>query len=270
MDKRAIGVFDSGLGGLTCVRELRRLAPGEDLVYFGDTGRVPYGTRSRETIQRYARQDVRFLRSFDLKAIIVACNTVSANALAELRAENDVPVYGTIAPAARVAAASTQNRRVGLIGTAASVRSGAYERAISALDPTLRVYAKACPLFVPLVENGRYRLGDQVVELVAQDYLTEVKAKEVDTLIMGCTHYPLLSAVIAKTMGPGVKLVDSGAECAAAALRDLEVKGLLSGKAAGESRFYVSDSTEDFARLASTFLGESVTGQVERVVIQEY
>jgi len=271
MDTRAIGVFDSGMGGLTGFRELRRLVPGEELIYFGDTGRVPYGSRGKDTILRYARQDVHFLRSFDLKAIVVACNTVSATALGELRAENDIPIFGTIAPAARLAVQATRNGRVGLIGTAASIRSGAYEAELSALAPEVRIFAKACPLFVPLVENGRYRLGDQVVELVARDYLAELKEKDVDTLILGCTHYPLLSAVIAAVMGPEVKLIDSGAAGAAQAVAELERRGELSGGRQGTSRFYVSDSTEDFAHLASIFLGQSVPAErVERVEIQKY
>ena len=177
MDPRPIGVFDSGLGGLTALRELRKVLPGEDLIYFGDTGRVPYGSKGRETILRYARQDVAFLRSVDLKAIIIACGTVSANALAELTAENDLPIFGVVGPAARAAVAVTRNGRVGLIGTAASIRSGAYEKEMAALDPAVKVYAKACPLFVPLVENGRHRPGDKVVELVAEEYLASLRAE---------------------------------------------------------------------------------------------
>jgi len=269
VDSRAIGVFDSGLGGLTGLRELRRLLPGENLVYFGDTGRVPYGTRGKDTILRYARQDVAFLRAFDLKAIVIACNTVSANCLHELCQENDLPMFGTIAPAARAAAEATRNGRVGLIGTAASVRSGAYERELRRLSPQTRVFAKACPLFVPLVENGRYRLGDRVVELVAEDYLAELKDKEVDTLVLGCTHYPLLSAVISSVMGPKVKLIDSGAAGAAEAARALRCAEALAERERGETQFFVSDSTEDFARLAGMFLGQNVVERVERVEMQD-
>ena len=175
MDQRPIGVFDSGLGGLTAVRELCRLLPGEDVVYFGDTGRVPYGSRSRETIIKYARQDVAFLRTFDLKAILIACGTVSTTALDVLSAENPIPVMGVVEPAARAAARLTRSGNIGLIGTQTSVRSGAYERAIQAENPAARVTGQPCPLFVPLVENGRFRPGDIVIETVAAEYLAPLK-----------------------------------------------------------------------------------------------
>jgi len=270
VDTRAIGVFDSGLGGLTGLRELQRLLPGEDFIYFGDTGRVPYGSRGKETILRYARQDVAFLRTFHLKAIMAACNTVSATCLDELRAENNIPIFGTIRPAAAAAVDTTRNGRVGLIGTTASIRSGAYERELRQRNPKIRLFAKACPLFVPLVENGRYRLGDRVVELVAEDYLAELKGKGVDTLILGCTHYPLLSAVIASVMGPAVELIDSGATCANEVAETLRHMDALSQREYGKSRFFVSDSTEDFARLAGVFLGHSAAENVEKVEIQKY
>ena len=162
MDKRPIGVFDSGLGGLTCVRELLNLMPGEDIVYFGDTGRVPYGSRSKDTIIKYAREDAEFLKQFDPKAIVVACGTVSANALDVLQQENSIPILGVVEPAAQAAAEASKNGRIGLIGTAASIRSGAYEAALAALRPDARVFPMACPLFVPLVENGRFAPGDMV------------------------------------------------------------------------------------------------------------
>ena len=167
MDQRPIGVFDSGSGGLTAVREIRSILPSENIIYFGDTSRVPYGGRSAEILLKYARQDVRFLRSHDIKAILVACGTVSTTALPQLRQESDIPILGVVEPACRRAAAVTRNRRVGLIATAASVRSGAYQRSLRQLDPDIAVTAKACPLFVPLVENGRFRRGDVVIETVA-------------------------------------------------------------------------------------------------------
>ncbi|WP_251447921.1 glutamate racemase [Vermiculatibacterium agrestimuris] len=270
MDPRPIGVFDSGLGGLTALRELRRLLPGEELIYFGDTGRVPYGGRSREIILRYARQDVAFLRSFDPKAIIIACGTVSANALTELSAENDLPIFGVVGPAAQAAAATTRNGKVGLIGTAASIRSGAYEREIAQLAPRLEVFSRPCPLFVPLVENGRFRPGDQVVELVAEEYLQPLRSAGVDTLVLGCTHYPLLRDVVGQVMGPQVTLIDTGAVCAVHAARALEAQGLLARRETGQRRYFVSDSTQDFARLAGIFLGEDVEGSVERIEIEKY
>lgn len=270
MDNRPIGVFDSGLGGLTALRELRRLLPREELVYFGDTGRVPYGTKGRETILRYARQDVAFLRSFDLKAIVVACGTVSANALAELTAENDLPIFGVVASAAKAAVERTKNKRVGLIGTSASIRSGAYEREMAKLDGAVTVTARACPLFVPLVENGRFRPGDRVVELVVEEYLAPIREAGVDVLVLGCTHYPLLAQAIGDFMGPGVTLIDTGAACAEYAAGTLGEMGLLARRDKGSCRYFVSDSTQDFARLASIFMGEDVDGDVDRVEIEKF
>ena len=255
MDRRPIGVFDSGLGGLTAVRELARLMPEEDLIYFGDTGRVPYGGRSQDTITTYARQDVRFLRSFDPKAIVIACGTVSTIALDVLRRENDIPVFGV----------------VGLIGTKATIRSGAYERALARLRSELQVCSEACPLFVPLVENGRFRPGDPVIETVAAEYLAPMKGAGVDTLILGCTHYPLLRQVIGACMGPQVSLVDVGEQCAHYVAARLDRDGLRTDRAeAGSHRYFVSDSTEDFADLASVFLGEDMAGHVEKIDITQY
>ena len=224
MDDRPIGVFDSGLGGLTTVRELCRLLPEEDIVYFGDTGRVPYGSRSRETIVKYARQDVAFLRTFDLKTIVIACGTVSTTALDVLAAEN----------------------------------------------PAARVLAQPCPLFVPLVENGRFRPGDVVIETVAAEYLAPLKEAGVDTLVLGCTHYPLLEKVIGAYMGPEVRLINSGAEGARAAADCLRERDALAGPGRGSCRCFVSDRQEDFSRLASTFLGWDVAQAVEQVDISQY
>lgn len=271
MDRRPIGVFDSGLGGLTAVRELARLMPEEDLVYFGDTGRVPYGGRSRDILIKYARQDTAFLRSFDPKAIVIACGTVSTTALDVLQRENDIPIFGVVEPAVRAAALASHNHRVGLIGTRASIRSGAYERLLAQLHPGAEVTARACPLFVPLVENGRFRPGDVVAETVAAEYLAPIQAAGVDTLILGCTHYPLLKSVIGAYMGPGVTLIDAGAQCARWTAEQLDRAGLRAGGAGtGRHRFYVSDSTEDFAALASVFLREDVGSEVEQIDITEY
>ena len=257
MDDRPIGVFDSGLGGLTTVRELCRLLPEEDIVYFGDTGRVPYGSRSRETIVKYARQDVAFLRTFDLKAIVIACGTVSTTALDVLAAENPIPVLGVVAPAARAAARATRSGSIGLIGTQAE-------------NPAARVLAQPCPLFVPLVENGRFRPGDVVIETVAAEYLAPLKAAGVDTLVLGCTHYPLLEKVIGAYMGPEVRLINSGAEGARAAADCLRERDALAGPGRGSCRCFVSDRQEDFSRLASTFLGWDVAQAVEQVDISQY
>lgn len=271
MDRRPIGVFDSGLGGLTAVRELARIMPEEDLVYFGDTGRVPYGSKSPETIIRYARQDVAFLNTFDPKAIVIACGTVSTTALETLRQECAVPIFGVVEPAARAAARLTRNKRVGLIGTEASIRSGAYERALAALDPAVEITARACPLLVPLVENGRCRPGDLVAETVVAEYLAPVKERGVDTLVLGCTHYPLLKEIIGSYMGPETALVDVGGQCAAWVADQLTARGLRSGKdGPGEHRYFVSDSTGGFGRLASIFLGEDVSAGVEQIDITIY
>lgn len=271
MDRRPIGVFDSGLGGLTAVRELARLMPEEELVYFGDTGRVPYGGRSRDILVQYARQDVRFLRSFDPKAIVIACGTVSTTALDVLRRESDLPIFGVVEPAARAVAELSASGRVGLIGTKATIRSGAYERELLRLRPDAVVTAEACPLFVPLVEAGRSRPGDVVVETVAEEYLAPLKAQGVDTLILGCTHYPLLKEVIGGVMGPEVRLVDVGARCARFVAAELDRLGLRTDRAeAARRRYFVSDSTGDFAELASVFLGENVTDDVEKIDITLY
>ncbi len=271
MDQRPIGVFDSGLGGLTAVHSLWRILPEEDLIYFGDTARVPYGGRSRETILKYARQDVRFLRSFDLKAILIACGTVTTTSLDILQAENDLPMVGVVEPTCRRAALVTKNRRVGLIATAASVRSGAYEAALRRLDPEIRVFSRACPLLVPLVENGRVRPGDVVIEAVAREYLAPLKEAGVDTLILGCTHYPLLTDVIGGIMGPGVELVSAGEESAFELKRMLKARGLRADESRrGETVFYVSDRVEDFEQTASLFLQEDLRHTARRIDIEQY
>ena len=257
MDQRPIGVFDSGQGGLTAVREIQSILPSENIIYFGDTSRVPYGGHSPEILLRYARQDVRFLRSFGIKALLVACGTVSTTALPALVSENDdlpIPILGVVAPTCAAAAAATRNQRVGLIATAASVRSGAYERTLASLDGHIRVYAKACPLFVPLVENGRFRPGDLVIETVAREYLEPLRDAGIDTLMLGCTHYPLLMEVIGSIMGPEVTLIDAGAEAARALRTELERRDLLARRDAGAVSLYASDSPGDFAALAGQFL----------------
>ena len=270
MDMRPIGVFDSGLGGLTAVRSLREILRSENLVYFGDTARVPYGGRARETLLKYARQDVRFLRTFDLKAILIACGTVSTTSLEALQAENPLPIVGVVEPTCRRALLVTKRKKVGVIATLASIRSGAYEAVLRRLDPSVEVYGKACPLFVPLVENGRFRPGDVVIETVAREYLAPLREAGVDTLVLGCTHYPLLTDVIGAVMGPGVSLVDVGAEAARACRDLLAAEDALADRPAGSVRFYTSDRAVNFQRLASLFLGEEAGGAVEQVDIFQY
>lgn len=265
MDKRAIGVFDSGLGGLTAVRRLHALMPQENIIYFGDTGRVPYGTRGRDIITKYARQDVAFLRQFDLKSIIIACNTVSAIALDLLSKENDIPIIGTVEPACRRAMTMAQTGRVGVIGTAATIRSGAYEKYLHKKDGTLDLFTQACPLFVPLVENGRVHRGDVVIETVVKEYLTPLKDAGVDTLILGCTHYPLLEEVIGDFMGPDVTLIDSGAEAANLASTQFDPN-----EGTGTTQYFVSDDPQGFDQLAELFLQEKVDVGAELVDISRY
>lgn len=266
MDNRAIGVFDSGVGGLTAVRRLHEIMPHENIIYFGDTGRVPYGTRSPETILKYARQDIKFLRQFDLKAIVIACNTVSAVALETVAAENDVPVIGVVWPACAKALSATRTGKIGVIGTQATVRSGIYARMLAAACPGLDVTMQACPLFVPLAENGRVHRGDVVPETIAREYLAPVKAAGVDTLILACTHYPLLSEVIADCMGPAVTLIDSGAAAAES------VRGMLipADETPGETRYFVSDDPAGFNLLAPGFLNGALSHPAEHVDISDY
>lgn len=268
--QNAIGVFDSGLGGLTAVRELRRILPGEDIVYFGDTGRVPYGTRGRDIIVEYAKQDIAFLLSKGVKAVIAACGTVSSTLPAEVAASLPVPYMGVVESAARAAVLATKTGRIGVIGTPATVASGSYPAAIRRLMPGAAITATACPLFVPLVENGYFGVQNPVTRLVAQDYLKDVKSAGVDTLILGCTHYPLIAPVLADLMGPGVTLVDVGRAAAQSVRHMLERTGLLRTPRQGKVEYYVSDSTEQFDRLAHIFLGEYAGGSVQRIDIDAY
>ena len=269
MDKRPIGVFDSGLGGLTAFRKLAELLPFENIIYLGDTGRVPYGSRSKETIIKYAVQDAAFLTGFDIKAIMVACNTVSATAMPELTQSCTVPVYGVVEEPVKTALRLTKNKIIGVIGTEATIRSGSYESALKSECPEVEVFGAACPLFVPLVENGRTDPRDIVPVTVAGEYLEPLKGKNVDTLIMGCTHYPLLAEIIKAEMGPEVSLVDSGAEAAIRVAQDLRERGLLSDSAGkGEYRFFVTDSTEGFSRLAGAFLKSEIKGLVKQVSLE--
>ena len=251
MDKNAaIGVFDSGFGGLTAVRELIRLLPGEDIIYFGDTGRVPYGSKSRETIKKYALQDSRFLLSMGVKYIIVACGTASAVA-ADTKEKLTVPMTGVVNPTAAAAVKATKNGKIGVIATAATVASHAYLRSIKALSPSCEVAEQACPLFVPMVEEGCVDRDDIVVRTMVERYLGGLKGMGADTLILGCTHYPLLTDAIRDYMGGGVALINSGEQAALFAKSELERLGLLSGRASGGSTdFYLSDDTEKFGALA--------------------
>ncbi len=253
-NNKPIGVFDSGVGGLTAVRELVKLLPNEDIIYLGDTARVPYGTKSRETILKYAKQDFSFLENLGVKMIIAACGTVSS--VVSSGAELGECLYtGVIGPAANAAVGSTKNGKIGVIGTSATIRSGSYEKEISKLSSDLSVYNKACPMFVPLVENGYTQLGCAPCEVIAEEYLQGLRDAGIDTLIMGCTHYPLLEDIISKTMGSGVKLISSGGEAGKYAKELLAKNGLLSSRQEkGKITLYCTDSAELFSENARHFL----------------
>ncbi len=266
MDNRAIGVFDSGLGGLTAVKRLHEIMPQESIIYFGDTGRVPYGNRGRDTIIKYTRQDILFLLQYDIKAIVVACNTASSAALETVQVEFDLPIFGTVEPSCEKAVKVTRNSRIGVIGTAATIRSGIFTRRLKKLGGGLQVAELACPLFVPLVENGRVAPGDIVIETVVKEYLQPLKDAGVDTLILGCTHYPLLHDVIASFMGDKVTLVDSGAEAANAVKKAVES----ARDGTGETQYFVSDDPAGFSQLAGVFLQEEIKGEAALVDITKF
>ncbi|MEG0571025.1 MAG: glutamate racemase [Oscillospiraceae bacterium] len=257
MDKRAIGIFDSGLGGLTTVREMKKILPHEDIIYFGDTGRVPYGTRSNETIKKYAKQDINFLLKHDVKMIIAACNTASAIISEDVVCNIEAQYTGVLAPAVSRAIKTTKNGRIGVIGTQATIKSCAYEKALMALNSDLQIFGVSCPLFVPLVENGFTDKNNEVTHLVAEQYLSKLKELSIDTLILGCTHYPIISTIIKDIMGDKVVLIDSGQEAARYAKEILVEKSMLTSNVdSGKISFFVSDSTDSFSNSACIILGE--------------
>lgn len=269
MKLTTIGIFDSGLGGLTGYRALRDLLPKQTLIYFGDTARVPYGTRSREVIRRYALQDARFLLSRDVGAILVACGTASSNALDLLEQTFSVPFVGVVAPAAEQAAAvaSGGRGRVLVLGTTATVASGAYERAIHALDSKIEVRSAACPLFVPLVENGHTRKGDVAATAIAQEYLLPHASFRPDAVLLGCTHFPLLSEIIADVLPEPVQI--SAGEASARAMAKL-IGEETCGDACGSDAFFTSDDPDAFYREAARFLGAPPATPVQHVEIEKF
>ena len=268
MDNRKIGVFDSGLGGLTTVKQIMKSLPNESIVYFGDTGRVPYGTRSEETIIKYTRNDIRFLKSFDVKMIVIACGTASSVALPCVKSEFDTPIIGVVEAAVSAALKATANKKIGVIGTPGTIKSGSYERLIKASDETIKTYPQACPLFVPLVENGHF--DTQVTRLVIDEYLSEIKSAGVDTLILGCTHYPLLKKAIGEYMGEKVKLIDPGKEAALYLKKHFDETDLHSALNENIYNYYVSDNVSGFEELGSIFLEKKINGQVEKIDIEKY
>jgi glutamate racemase len=255
-----IGVFDSGVGGLTVVQRLLEVLPAEDLLYLGDTARHPYGTKSASTVTAYAVENTAFLVEQGAKLVVVACNSASAVALETLRSRFDVPIVGVIEPGARAAVAATRNRKVGVIGTEATIASGSYTRALRALDAGLELYTRACPLFVPLAEEGW--VANEVARAAAAVYLASLRQSRIDTLILGCTHYPLLAETIGGALGPEVRLVDSAAETAVEVRATLATQGLARGAGRGTASFFVTDVPDRFVRIGGRFLGAAVDSAV--------
>ncbi|MBF0484631.1 MAG: glutamate racemase [Candidatus Omnitrophica bacterium] len=252
-----IGIFDSGLGGITVAKALMKLMPHEDLVYFGDTARVPYGTKSRESIVRFSVENAEILMKHKVKIIVVACNSSSSCSLETLQAQFPVPVIGVISPGARQAAAATMNNRIGVIATSATVNSGAYDKFVHVFAPQAKVFSQACPLFVPLVEEGWS--GKKIALDIANEYLKNLKKYKVDTLVLGCTHYPLLKNILRQAMGAKVKLVDSAEEVVWEVKRVLQEKALIKdGRAKGKYEFLVSDRPQSFEKIAQRFLGDKI------------
>jgi glutamate racemase len=259
-----IGVFDSGLGGLTVAHAIMRQLPNESLVYFGDTARVPYGPKSPETVQRYSKEIAAYLIEQGVKAIVVACNTATAHALPMLVESLPVPVVGVVGPGARAAVRATRTGHIGVIGTEGTIRSGAYVRAIHAEAPDATVTALPCPLFVPLVEEGW--TDHDATRLIAREYLAPLLRDEMDTLVLGCTHYPLLKPMIAEIVGPRVRLIDSAEETAADTRRMLIEHDLVTSSELARYRFVASDDPQQFLSLGQRFFGDAI----ERVEVRTF
>lgn len=267
MNNKYIGVFDSGLGGLTAVKELMSELPDENIVYFGDTGRVPYGTRSEETLIKYTIGDINFLKTHDIKMIVVACGTVSSVVLPHLNEE--LPMVGVVEPTSYKAIQMTKNKKIGIIGTNATVKSKKYEETIAKLDSSIKTVSNPCPLFVPFVENGMAE--SEAAYLVAKEYLEIFKKEEVDTLILGCTHYPLLTKTIKRVLGNDIALIDAGV-ATAEYIREYLIKNnmLASQKKDEQYKYFVSDSVADFSKIANLFLGKSIDNLVRKIDIEKY
>lgn len=271
MSQSAIGVFDSGLGGLTAVKQLLDILPNENIIYFGDTGRVPYGSRSRESIIKYSAQDAAFLLKHNVKMIIAACGTASSVAKDYLENNLDVLYTGVVSPTAYAAAKVTRNGKIGVIGTTATISSHSYKKYLNHFNSSIETFEQDCPLFVPLVENGFISPDDPVVQLVVKRYLAPLKNKNVDTVIMGCTHYPILREAIQNEMGQNVTLIDSGRETAIYAAKLLKESNLLTNSTEkGKCEFYVSDTPHGFSSIASLFLGRDIDNTVTQIDIEQY
>lgn len=268
MKNASIGAFDSGLGGLTVVSQIHNYLPNESIVYFGDTGRVPYGSRSNETIIRYAKQDINFLKSNNVKLIVAACGTVSS--VASSAADGlDVPYVEVVTPASKMAAECTKNGKIGVIGTAATIASNSYKNKILGINDAFEVYQYSCPLFVPFVESGFVSPDDELVIGIVKRYVEPLIKDGVDTLILGCTHYPILAPAIQKVLGDGVKLINTGEAAAIEIKRILTENDMLADKA-GESHFFVSDTTQTFIKTSEVLLGKTLDFDVKKIDIEKY
>lgn len=260
MDKRPIGIFDSGLGGLTTVSEISKILPNENIVYLGDTARVPYGTRSKEVVEKFALEDAKFLISRNVKCIVIACNTASAYAGEKIKKQFKIPVFDVITPAIEEALKLSKNGLVGVIGTRATIASGAYDKAT--------FMAKACPLFVPLIEEGE--ISGKLIALVSKQYLEMFKSSNIDTLILGCTHYPLISKIIQRQLGAKVKLVNSGKEVAVVVKEFLTKNNLLNPiRNKPKKEFYVTDLTQRFTQTAELFLGRKFDARIKKITLKQ-
>lgn len=267
MSSKCIGVFDSGLGGLTCLKELMKILPNEPTVYFGDTSRVPYGAQTDETIVNYVKSDIKFLETHDPKVIVIACGTATAYGLPAVKDTVKTPIFGVIDAAVAAAVKATKNNKIGIIATPASVRSGVYEEKIKKMNENIETKAVGCPLFAPLVEAGKAKSDE--ARAAAREYLAPIVAAGVDTLILGCTHYPLLREVITEIVGTQVTLIDPGKETAACVKDYLEKNNILSDLG-GESKFYVSGDPVTFKKLAGEFLEKEIKTEVEKIDIEKY
>lgn len=268
MEERPIGVFDSGIGGLTVVKEIMDILPSEHIVYFGDTARVPYGNKSKDTIEKFSIQICKFLETKDVKAIIIACNTASAYALKGVRDRFNIPIFGVITPGAKVAINNTRNNRVGIIGTEGTVSSGAYSKKINEIKKGIQIFSTSCPLFVPIVEEGWSE--KEASYMIAKEYLEYMKKSKVDTLVMGCTHYPLLNNVVQNIMGDKVKLVNPARETAFELKETLETLNIANAKdKKGSYNFYVSDNPKRFVKVGETFLNRRIE-KILKIDIEKY
>jgi len=263
---KPIGVFDSGIGGLTVVKRLAATLPNENIIYFGDTARVPYGSKSNSTVIEYSIQNTNFLLSKNVKAVVVACNTASSVAIEELKGKFDIPIIGMIEPGAEMAIRKTNNKKIGVIGTRSTISNRAYSKEIKRIDASIEVYEKACPLFVPLAEEGW--TDHKATYEIAEEYLGELRGLQIDTLVLGCTHYPILSDVIQKAMGDNLTLIDSGIASAEVVKKELKQINLESDSSVkGYSEFYVSDIPTTFKTVAELFLGRPIN-EVKKVNLE--